>query len=127
MSFLKKLGQVLGVVTQVVLGFGPLVTALTPTKKDDAALPVVTDTLQQVAGLVVTAEAIGQQLGIPGPDKLRGITPLVAQAILQAKFMTGQKIHDPVLFQKGCAEVGAGVADILNSLKDDEIKVEDRT
>lgn len=127
MSWLKKIGTALGIVTQVVIGFGPLVTKFTPSDKDDKALPTVVDTLQHIAGLVVTAEAMGQAIAVPGADKLKMVTPLVAQAILQAEFMTGHKIQNQALFAQGCAAIGSGMADVLNSLKDDAVKTQART
>ena len=127
MKFLSKLGQVIQVGLQIVTGFGPLVTALTPTKKDDAIVAQVADTMSQVAGIVAMVEAVGQAATtpMPGPEKMRVAAPLIAQVIMASSMLAQHKIHNEALFRAGCERVGGGMADILNSLKDD-IKTTDK-
>ena len=124
MTFLSKLGQVMqiaGKVVAVVTGFGPVIAALTPTKKDDEVLAKLADPLVQVAGIIVQVEAMAQALDtpLPGSEKLKMATPLVAQIILSSGIMVKKEIRDPELFKRGCASIGSGMADVLNSLKDD--------
>jgi hypothetical protein len=120
MTWLKKVGTILLKVTEIVVGFGPVITALTPTKKDDQVVAVVSDTLTQVAGIVTTVEAMAGALSqpLPGTEKLKMATPLVAQIVLQSSIMVKHEIANPALFQQGCASIASGMADVLNSLKD---------
>jgi len=119
MGWLKKAASIALKVTEVVLGFGPLITSLTPTKKDDQIYAAVAPSLTQIAGIIGQVELFGQALGLPGDQKLKAAAPAVAQIVLQSSFMAGHKIADPILFQRGCTKVADGMADILNSLKDD--------
>ncbi len=115
MTFLQKLGTILLKVTQVITGFQPIQQVTYP-----QASNVVTKVLSELSllsGLVVQAEAMGQALGIKGPDKAKAIAPLVAQMVLQSEMMVGREIGDVALFQKGCIGLGGDIADILNSLK----------
>lgn len=126
MTFLSKLGQVMqiaGKVVAVVTGFGPVITALTPTKKDDEFLARIASPLQQIAGIVAQVEGMAQALDtpLPGAEKLKMATPIVAQIIL-SDLIAGKKISNPVLFKQGCASITSGVADVLNSIKEDEVK-----
>lgn len=124
MGFLKKLGTILLKGTAVVAGVGPLISNQVP-----AAIPVlaqVTDTLARVAGVVTQMELVGQALGLPGADKLKGAAPAVAQVLLESSLLVGRKIKDPELFKRGATKIGDGMADVLNAL-DDDIKVEDKT
>lgn len=123
MSFLKKIGSILGKATQIALGFGPVIQQFAP--QTSPVVREVTSDLQQLAQIIVNVEAIGQALEIAGPDKARAAAPLIAQVILQSSVMAHRKIHDPALFQKGCAELGGAVADILNAL-DDDVKTTDK-
>ena len=120
MGWLKKAGLIIGQVTAMVVGLGPIITAFTPTKKDDAALPIIADSLNQVAGIITTVEAMAGALAtpLPGTEKLKMATPMVAQIILASSLMARHKIADPVKFQAGCASIASGMADVLSSLKD---------
>jgi hypothetical protein len=117
MSWLKKIGTVIVKGAAIAAGFGPLISATVPGSA--GVVTRVTDTLQQLVGIVVNVEAVGQVLGTPGPDKLKAATPLVAQIILQSDFMVGKKIKNQELFQKAAAQFAGGAADFLNSLEDD--------
>lgn len=119
MGWLKKAASIALKVTEVVLGFGPLITSLTPTKRDDQILAQVTPSLTQIAGVIGQVEIFGQALGLPGAQKLTAATPAVAQIIMQSAFMAGHKIADEAKFKAGCTQVAAGMADILSSLKED--------
>lgn len=115
MKFLTKLGMIIAKVTAVATGISPLFPQY------DKVTGKVVDTLNGIAAIVMNVEVFGQVLGTAGPDKLKAATPLVAQIILQSDMMTGKKINDQVLFAQGVEKVTAGIADILNSIKDSEI------
>ncbi len=114
MKFLTKLGQILLKGTQIITGLSPLIQPQYQT-----AVAKTVDTLEEIGKIIVAVEAFGQVLNTPGADKLRAATPSATQLILQSSLLAGKKINDPALFSKGCGEVTAGLADILNSLKDD--------
>jgi len=86
----------------------------------------VKDTLAKVSEIVINVEAFGTVLGTPGPDKLRAAVPLVMQVILSSDMLVTKKIDNPTLFAAGAEKITSGMADILNSLKDD-IKVDNVT
>lgn len=119
MGWLKTIGIVIGEVTKIVLGLGPMITALTPSKKDDQIVAQVGDTLAQVGGIVVTVEAMVAALSqpLPGADKLKMATPMVVQIILRSALMIDKKIDDPALFADGAADITQGVCKVLNSAK----------
>ena len=119
MKLLKKIGLIVLKATEIVTGFGPGLAAIIPGDKDDRIIQTASADLSQVAGIITQVEVFGAALGIAGPDKLRAAAPAVAQVILRSTVLAGRKIHDTVLFQAGCTQVAAGMADILNSLKDD--------
>lgn len=123
MTFLKKLGSVLLKATQVIVGLQQ--GGLIPAGAAGAVAKVVSD-LEAIYAAVVQAEVMGQVLGTPGADKLRAVTPMVAQIILQSSIVANRKIANPALFSAGCAQIGAGMADILNSF-DGEVKTVDKT
>ena len=121
MGWLKKAGIVLLKVTEIVTGFGPIISTLIPGDKDDKVIQVVTHELSQVAAIVTQAELFAAALTppLPGDQKLIMATPAVAQIILQSSMMVHHQIADPVKFKAGCASIASGMADVLNSLKDD--------
>lgn len=128
-TFLSKLGkimQITGKVVGVYLGFAPGLAALTPSQKDDKIVAATVLPLQQIAGIVVQVEAMAQALDTPlaGPDKLKMATPLVAQIVLSSGVLAGKKIANPELFKQGCAQLGSGMADILNSIKESGVQSE---
>lgn len=118
MTFLKKLGQVVVNIAGIVSGIGPIFSASIP--KASGAINLVTSEIAQLAGVIATVEAVGQAVStpLPGTEKLKAATPLVAQIILASSVMAGKKIADPAKFQLGASEVASGIADILNSLHD---------
>lgn len=126
MTFLSKLGKVMQIAGKVVLiagGFGGAFTAMTPSKKDDEIWGKVYPSLGKIGEIVAQVEAMSAALDqpIPGTQKLQMATPVVAQIILN-DLVAGRKIHDPALFKQGCERITGGVADVLNSIKDDEVK-----
>lgn len=118
MKFLTKLGTIITKVTAIAAGVTPLFPQY------DKETGKVMDTLNGIAAIVMNAEVFGQVLGTPGADKLRAATPLVAQILLQSDMLAKKKINDPALFEQGAAKIASGIADVLNSVKDSEIKEE---
>ena len=112
MGFLKKLGSILLKATEIITGFAPLLNQV-------ALGGAISHDLEQIAGIVVQAEVMGQVLGQPGVQKLMAAAPVVAQVILRSSLLAGRQIADPALFQRGCSEIAGGMADILSSLKGD--------
>lgn len=114
MGFLKKLGNILLKITQVVTGVGPILGGKA------GAVDTVIDKLTQIGEVVTLVEAFGQAVSqpLPGIEKLKGVTPVVAQIILTSSLVAGRKIADPVKFEAGAQQIAAGVADVLNSLED---------
>jgi hypothetical protein len=117
MTFLKKLGQILLKATEIVAGFQPLIASTFPGVS--GPVQVASRDLAQIADIIAQVEAMGQALGQPGADKLRAAAPLVAQVILQSSLLAQRQIADPMLFKVGAQKVADGMADVLNSLKDD--------
>ncbi|MGH9594807.1 MAG: hypothetical protein ACRD5L_17080 [Bryobacteraceae bacterium] len=118
MSWLKKFGQAILKITQVVLGIAPVVESAVPQLA--AAGGKVVSELTQIAGVVTTAEGMFAAVADPaaktGSQKLTAAAPFVAQIIHASEFMVGKNIKDPDLFEKATTEITSGVADLLNSL-----------
>jgi len=121
MTFLKKLGVILLKGTQIITGLGPLIPGFNPTVGAK-----IVDTLEKIGAIILNVEAFGVVLNTPGADKLRAATPLVTQIILQSDLMVKKKINNPTLFASGCLKITDGMAEILNSVKDD-VDTEDVT
>jgi hypothetical protein len=123
MSFLKKLGSVFLKITQVLVGFQQ--SGLIPASAAGAVAVGIRD-LEAISAAIVQAEVMGQVLGLPGADKLKAVTPMVAQIVIQSSIVANHKIENTALFEAGCAQIAAGMADVMNSLKGD-VKTEDMT
>lgn len=121
MGFLKKAGSILGKITQLWLGFAPMLTNIPGAVRSE-----ISSDLTILAGIIVNAEAMGQALGIAGPEKLKAAAPLVGQMMLQSSLLAHRKIKDPVLFLRGSTKIGDGMADVLNALDDDIDDVKDK-
>lgn len=117
MTWLKKFGQIVLKVTEVVSGFAPLIQTTVPNSGN--VVREVQSDLAAIAGVIGQVEAIGQVLNTPGADKLKASTPLVAQVLLQSSLLAHHKIANSTLFQQGAQKMADGMADVLNSLKDD--------
>ncbi len=116
MKFLSKLGLIIAKVTAIATGISPLF----PQYNKETGK--VVDTLNGIAAVIMNVEVFGTVLKTPGADKLKAATPLVAQIILQSDMMAGKKINDTALFAAGTEKVASGMADILNSIRDSEVK-----
>jgi hypothetical protein len=121
MKWLSKVGSIFLKGLQIYMGVAPIATAAIPGDKDDRFVAKMTDSLTQIASIITTVEAIGAAASVPmpGPEKLRVASPLVAQIILSSSMLAQHKIQDEVLFRSGCEKVASGMADILNSIHGD--------
>lgn len=116
MKFLSKLGQIILKGVEIYTGFEPLAEMAYPGAK--STLQVVSKDLSEIASIIVDVEGVGQALALQGPQKLQAAAPLVARAILQSSLLVNHTIADPALFQQGAKKIADGMADVLNSLKD---------
>ncbi len=116
MKFLSKLGAVILKATEIVTGLQGFATTIFPGQAGN--IQTVSTDLTQIANIIIQVETVGQVLNLPGADKLRGATPAVAQILLQSSILVGHEIANPVLFQQGAGKIADGMADVLNSLKD---------
>ena len=117
MSFLKRVGQLivagLKIVTPLVFGVGPLVSATNP--EAAGVVAKVEDIFSQLQGIIISTEAVGASLGLSGEQKLTAAAPQVAQLFLQWAHLVGHQVENGPLFTQGSKKVADGVADILNS------------
>lgn len=118
MTFLSKFGKIVATIAKVITGLSPLLPTAVGNQK-------VSDTIEQVASIILTTEALGQTLGTTGPDKLKAATPLVAQILLNSDLLYRKKISDPKLFRAGSEAIADGMAKILNSIRDNQLETED--
>lgn len=117
MTFLSKLGAIILKSVQVLTAIEPLATAYAP--KSPQVLDMAENDLTKIGAVIMQVEVMGQALALPGPQKLIAAAPSVAQVILQSTLLAGHKIANPTLFAAGAAKMADGMADVLNSLKDD--------
>lgn len=117
LSFLKNLGSILNTGLSVAT---VLTSDLQPVLNSTPAGPLFTtieDELPAIAGAIAQAEAIGQQLALAGPDKLKIAVPLVTQVVLKSPLMAGKAIADQAGFQKAIVDLTNGMVGILNSVQ----------
>jgi len=124
MSFLKKLGQILLSVSTTALGVGPLVTPLFGNKATQvtSGIATVTSDLTAIGTVIVQIETALQ--GKSGPEKLAAATALVGPIIRTSQLVSGKKIANEAMLQKGISEVTQGIVDVLNSIDPDSVKTE---
>jgi hypothetical protein len=125
MTFLSKIGSILLKGIALVSGVGSVVGQQIPGTA--GTVTRVIGFLSEIAPIVTTVETIGQIKNIPGPEKAKLAGPLIGQVILQSDFMSGKKIDQPDLFKLGCERIAGGVADILNSLRAEDVKEVSKT
>ena len=116
MTWLKRIGQWIVAGIKIEMGIAPIFQGLYP-----QAGPVIQKVESEIAslmGIIVTAEAFGSTVGLPGADKVRVAAPLIQQMIQQSAFMIGKPIADPVANAKAAQTIAGGLADWLNSLKE---------
>jgi hypothetical protein len=121
MTFLKKLGSIILQVGKIAVGYGPVISSLLP--KYAGEVQVAEDKLSELGAAVVTVEAVGQALGLSGPDKLKAAIPLVGQAISQSALVAGKKIANQTLYDQAMQGFAQATVDLLNSLHEDAAKV----
>lgn len=117
MSFLKKFGQRLLQVVGIVSGVFPVIQAAGSSVSGGNA--TVQDTFTKIGAAVMTVESVGAALTIPlsGPEKLKGIVPIVAQIVQTSELMAGKKVKDEAAFTKALQTITGGVADLLNAVE----------
>lgn len=114
----KKITEVALKGLALATGVMPLIQGFAPSKASEMAH--LSDDLTKIAGMVTTVELIGASITspLPGAEKLKAASPLVAQVILQAEFMVGKHIKDEARFKQGVASLSSGMADVLSSISD---------
>ena len=124
MTFLKKLGQILLSVSTAALGVGPLVGPLFGNKGTQVTTGIanVTSDLTSIGTVIVQIETALQ--GKSGADKLQAAIALVGPIIRTSQLVSGKKIANDALLQKGIGEVTQGMVDILNSIDQESVKTE---
>lgn len=127
MSFLAKLGQVLATVGATALGIGPLVAPLFGSRAGAVAqgITVGVNDLTAIGTVIVQIETALQ--GKTGADKFAAAVALVGPIITTSQLVSGKKIADAAMFQKGVNEVTQGLVDCLNALHADSVKTEVHT
>lgn len=119
MTFLKKLGNIISTIAGIFTGFAPILTKEIP--QTGQVVQIVSKDLAAILDEVANVEAIGQLQGMDGTQKARALGPIVANIILGSSPLSGKKIANPALFAQACQEIGAGAADLLNSLHEDSV------
>lgn len=124
MSFLKRLAVIIAQVGATAVGIGPLVLPLFGNKAGKASevFNTVTNDLTSIGALVLQTEVA--LAGKPGPEKFAAALNLIGPYLRTSQLVSGKKIADEALFQKGAQEVTQGLVDILNSLHADSVKTE---
>ena len=125
MKLLTKIAQIAGKVTATFLGLEDVIRGFVPDEHDGKLKPIK-DTMLEVRDAIIAVElmATGIAGGATGPDKLRMAGPLVRDVILKSALVGNKDIEDKALFSKGVEGIASGMADVLNSLKDNTIDEE---
>lgn len=123
MTFLAKLGGFLAKGIALLAGLGPLIQPWLGSNaaKVEGGVTTAVNDLTSVGQIVLTAETLLQGPGT-GAQKLANATPLVAQIVKTSELISGHQIGNEDLFVTGCGKITSGVADVLNSLKADNVK-----
>jgi len=124
MSFLKKLGLVLAQVGATAVGLGPIVAPLFGSgagKVVQIAATVAND-LTAIGSVIAQIETALQ--GKEGVEKFRAAVALVGPIVRTSQLVSGKKIADEALLQKGIEGITQGVVDVLNAIHQDSVKLE---
>lgn len=119
-KLLKGLSKIAGIIKRVATEDDmvvPWIKRFFP--KYAAQIDKAEDSLDQIAGLVVKGEIVGQAIGSTGPEKAAEVGRAVEELLLD-KLVAGRKIANPALFRQGAARISGGVADVINSLEFEE-------
>lgn len=122
MTFLSKLGKVLGTIVNIAgiaAGIGPILKPFLGSKVGGAVQTGIND-LTAIGSTVLQAETLIQAPG-SGAAKLQAATPLVASIVQTSELVSGRKIANEALFEQGCAKITSGTADCLNALDHGDI------
>jgi hypothetical protein len=119
MTLLQKIGvgilKGIGLV-QAFMGMGAMVYP-----GAGSTIAHATDDLTKVFGAVQTVEAVIGAISDPaaktGPQKLKAVTPLIAQIVQQTETVAGRTLKNEALFIQGCTKMGDGAADIMNAFE----------
>lgn len=124
MNFLKRVGVDLLKAAGIVMGFQPLIQAVTQTLPQAAqnAIAVGLSDFQQITNIVQTIEGGAAAVTaagttIAGPQKAILAGPAVAQAVLQSLALVGKKVKDPAAFQAACVKLAGAWADVQNAIE----------
>lgn len=120
MKGLTKIAQILLKGVALVTGGLSVVKQIVP--EAGGVVTRLSTEIEQFVNVIVAVEAVGQISGIKGAEKARAAGSLIGQVILASPFMAGKKIKDVELFKQGCANIGGGFADVLNSLNESSVK-----
>ena len=123
MTFLAKLGSVLGKAIGILTGIGPLVQPFLGSGKLAEVGNYAVNDLTQIANVVTTAEAFFQAAPQSGAAKLAASTPLVLQILRTSQAFDGKKIANETLAEQGASKIVSGLADFMNAIHHDEVKV----
>src|SRR5262245_7695166 len=117
MNFLVKLAQLLIKGGKVAMPYAQGISALTPTKKDDAIVARASDTLTQLGDLTVYAQVAGEKLKLEGAQKLLIIEDFAREAIMKSELMIGKEIIDEEKALAAMRGIQSNVADLMKSVK----------
>ena len=81
--------------------------------------------LTAISSVIIQIETALQ--GQAGADKFKAAVALVGPIIKTSQIVSGKKIADPVLLQKGIDEVTQGMVDVLNSIDQASVTKEIQT
>ena len=122
MSFLAKLAKVLATSAATLVGIGPIITPLFGSGKGAQTVATGINDFSAIASIVLQIEVA--LTGKNGAEKFNAAVNLVGPIIRTSQLVSGKKIADEALLQKGIQEVTQGVVDVLNSLHEDSVKTE---
>jgi hypothetical protein len=120
MSFLSKLGQMLAQGAALAAGVAPLFPGLFGSGKPAQIATTAVNDLNAVASVVVQIETALQ--GKTGAEKFAAARNLIGPILRTSQLVSGKKIADEVLLQKGIDEITQGVVDLLNAIHPDAAK-----
>lgn len=120
-TFLSKLGGILSSINPIFAIVSGALAAFIPGAKAKSVIETVQSDFAAALGVIANAEAMGQALNLPGPQKLQAASGPMAKIILQSAGFAGLKIANPVLFQQGATKVADGMADCWNAVHPDEV------
>lgn len=123
MTFLKKLGQILGAISGISSVVGPIVQPFLGSGKAATVAGTVTNDLTAMGSAIAQIEtAFGAVAGSTGAQKLQASIPLIGNIIKTSELVVGKKIANESLFTQAIQEYAQATADLLNSIDQSEAK-----